>query len=94
MDLKEIRKSIDGIDYEIVKLLERRMEYALRLKRLKRSVAEPEREREVLAHVRSYSHNVIEHAFIEEVYGAIMEESKRIQEKGLRLIGFQGEHGA
>lgn len=94
MDLKEIRKSIDGIDYEVVKLLERRMEYALRLKRLKRSVAEPEREREVLAHVRSYSHNVIEHPFIEGVYGAIMEESKRIQERGLRLIGFQGEHGA
>ncbi len=94
MDLREIRMSIDATDYEIVKLLNRRMEYALRLKRLKRAVAEPGREDEVLAHVRSYSHNVVEPDFLEHLYKAIMGESKRIQEKGLRLIGFQGEHGA
>ncbi len=40
MDLKEIRRSIDATDYEIVKLLNRRIEYELRLKRLKSSVAE------------------------------------------------------
>jgi prephenate dehydratase/chorismate mutase len=94
MDLKDIRKSIDATDYEIVKLLNRRMEYALRLKRLKSSVTEPGREDEVLAHVRSYSHDVVEPEFLEQLYKAIMAESRRIQEKGLRLIGFQGEHGA
>jgi prephenate dehydratase/chorismate mutase len=94
MDLKEIRKSIDATDYEIVKLLNRRMEYALRLKRLKRAVAEPSREDEVLSHVLSYSHNVVEPDFVEQLYKAIMGESRRIQEKGLRLVGFQGEHGA
>lgn len=94
MDLKEIRKSIDATDYEIVKLLNRRMEYALRLKRLKSNVAEPNREQEVLSHVRSYSHNVVEPDFLEQLYKAIMGESRRTQEKGLRLIGFQGEHGA
>jgi prephenate dehydratase/chorismate mutase len=94
MDLKEIRKSIDATDYEIVKLLNRRMEYALRLKRLKGAVAEPGREDEVLAHVLSYSHNVVEPDFLKQLYKAIMGESRRIQEMGLRLIGFQGEHGA
>jgi prephenate dehydratase/chorismate mutase len=94
MDLKEIRKSIDAADYEIVKLLNQRMEYALRLKRLKSTVEEPSREEEVLAHVLSYSHNVVEPDFVEQLYKSIMGEAKRIQEKDLRLVGFQGEHGA
>lgn len=94
MDLKEIRKAIDATDYEIVKLLNRRMEYALRLKRLKRGVVDPDREREVFEHVRSYSHKVTEPGFTERLYTTIIEESRRIQEKELRLIGFQGEHGA
>ena len=94
MDLKEIRKSIDAIDYEIVKLLNRRLECALRLRRLKSGVVEPAREREVFEHVRSCSHNVTEPEFTERLYKTIIEESRRIQEKELRLIGFQGEHGA
>jgi prephenate dehydratase/chorismate mutase/prephenate dehydratase len=94
MDLKEIRKSIDAIDYEIVELLNRRTEQALRLKRLKNQVAEPKREQEVLEHVLSYSRNVLDPVFIEQFYRIIIEESKRIQAKELRLIGFQGEHGA
>lgn len=94
MDLSEMRKSIDATDYEIVKLLNRRMEYGLRLRRLKSNVEEPGREREVLDHVRSYSYDVVEPAFVERIYRSIIAESKRIQEKGLKLLGFQGEHGA
>lgn len=94
MDLKEIRRHIDTIDYEIIKLLNRRMEYALRLKRLKPSVVEPEREQEVLKRARSCSTNVVEPDFAEHLYRSIIEESRRIQEKELLLIGFQGEHGA
>jgi prephenate dehydratase/chorismate mutase len=94
MDLKEIRNSIDAIDYEIVKLLNRRLECALRVKRLKSGVVEPAREREVFEHVRSCSHNVTEPEFTERLYTTIIEESRRIQEKELHLIGFQGEHGA
>lgn len=94
MDLKEIRHHIDVIDYEIVKLINRRMEHALRLKRLKSSIREPDREQEVLARVRSCSTNVVEPDFAEQLYHAIIEESRRIQEKDLLLLGFQGEHGA
>jgi prephenate dehydratase/chorismate mutase/prephenate dehydratase len=94
MDLKEIRKSIDAADYEIVKLINQRMEYALRLKRLKTKVEEPGREDEVLKHVLSYSHNVVEPDFVEQLYRSIMAEAKRIQEEDVPLIGFQGEHGA
>jgi prephenate dehydratase/chorismate mutase/prephenate dehydratase len=94
MDLEEIRKSIDAIDYEIVKLLNRRLECALRVRRLKSGVVEPAREKEVFEHVRSYSHNVTEPEFTERLYTTIIGESRRIQEIELRLMGFQGEHGA
>ena len=94
MDLQEIRRHIDAIDYEIVKLLNRRMEHVLRLKRLKNTVIEPEREQEVLDRVRSCSTNVVEPDFTEQLYRAVISESRRIQEKELLLAGFQGEHGA
>jgi prephenate dehydratase/chorismate mutase/prephenate dehydratase len=64
------------------------------LRRLKSGVVEPAREREVIEHVRSCSHNVTEPEFTEQLYATIIAESRRVQEKELRLIGFQGEHGA
>ncbi len=94
MDLKEIRNIIDAIDYDIVKLLNRRLESALRLKTLKSGVVEPAREREVFEHVRKCSHNVTDPDFTERLYKMIVEESRRVQQKELRLVGFQGEHGA
>ena len=94
MDLKGIRKSIDTLDYEVVRLLNKRVEYALRLKRLKGSVAEPGREEEVIKQVRGYTRNVLGPDFMEQIYRTIMNKSKEVQEKTLRLVSFQGEHGA
>jgi prephenate dehydratase/chorismate mutase/prephenate dehydratase len=94
MELEKIRSAIDRIDYEIVKLLSRRLECVLRLKRLKGSIVEPGREQQVIEHVRGCSHTVVAPEFTERLYKAIIEESVRIQKKDLRLIGFQGEHGA
>jgi prephenate dehydratase/chorismate mutase/prephenate dehydratase len=94
MDKEKIRSAIDAIDYEVVKLLSRRMEHALRLKRLKKDVFEPEREREVIERVRSFSHHAASPDFMERLYGMIIDESRRVQGEDLRLVGFQGEHGA
>lgn len=94
MDIGGIRKKIDHIDYDIISLLNQRIELALRLKKLKRSVFEPERELRVFENVRRYSHGVMEPEFSERLYTAIVDECKRIQQNDLKLIGFQGEHGA
>ncbi len=94
MDIEEIRKKIDGVDHDIIGLLNGRMELALRLKRLKSGVCEPERERRVFENVRAYSRGIIEPEFSERLYAAIVDECRRVQHKDLRLIGFQGEHGA
>lgn len=94
MDLTEIRKQINMIDFEILKLLNRRMEYALRTKRLKSSVADPKRESEVIRYIHQHSQGLIEPEFCEMLFSKIITESKRLQIEDLQLVGFQGEHGA
>jgi chorismate mutase / prephenate dehydratase len=96
MSLDKLRNKIDGIDDQILSLLSERLELALRTKKLKPAVRDPERERSVLARLASRTNGseVLSGEFIEKLYGAILEESRRVQEKPLKLIGFQGEHGA
>ncbi len=94
MSLDDLRRKIDLIDYEIVKLLNERMEHVLRLKRLKGRIADPEREEQVVRNVRRFSGSRINPDFVERLYRAIMEESRSIQERDAMVIGFQGEHGA
>jgi hypothetical protein len=64
------------------------------LKRLKHSVREPERESKVFENVRACARGVMRPEFSESLYRVIIDESRRIQQQDLRLIGFQGEHGA
>jgi len=94
MELKELRTKIDAIDSELLKLLNNRMELALRTTKLKGEVADPERENAVIDNVKKRSHGLLKPEFTEKMYREIMAESKRLQAKGLRLAGFQGEHGA
>ena len=94
MNIGEIRKRIDHVDQEIIRALDRRMELALRLKRLKPGIREPERESKVFENIRALSRGVMRPEFSEGLYRAIMDESRRVQQLNLKLIGFQGEHGA
>jgi len=94
MNMGEIRDRIDLIDREIIDGINRRMELALRLRKLKRSVCEPERESCVLANARRYSRGVTRPQFSEGLFHTIIDECKRVQRQDLKLIGFQGEHGA
>ncbi|OPY81253.1 MAG: P-protein [Syntrophorhabdus sp. PtaU1.Bin153] len=94
MGLGDIRRRIDLIDYEIVKLLNERMEHALRLKRLKCGIFDPDREEQVMENIRRFSRNLIRPDFCEVLYRQIMSESRRIQGQDAKVVGFQGEHGA
>ncbi|VVC03926.1 Prephenate dehydratase [Candidatus Bilamarchaeum dharawalense] len=93
MELGELRKKIDLIDSEIVKLLNRRMEFALRTKKLKQQVTDASREEEVMNKVKKHR-GLIKPEFTEKVYREILGESERLQEQNPKLVGFQGEHGA
>ena len=94
MNLYEIRKKIDLIDAEILRLLNKRMELVVRTKKLKKEIADPTREEELRANIRRNSTGLIRQEFAENVFNEIISESKKIQERELRLAGFQGEHGA
>jgi len=94
MNLKEVRLKINNIDYEIIKLLNERMELSIRTKKLKSAIRDVEREKEVMDNIYRYSHSLIEKEFSKNLFLQIIAESRRLQNKELRLIGFQGEHGA
>ena len=59
MDLNDIRKRIDMIDFEILKLLNSRLEYALRTKRFKTQITDQKRESEVIEYIRKHSQGLI-----------------------------------
>lgn len=94
MELNEVRKNIDRIDSELLKLLNQRMEFALRTKKMKNDVTDENREKELLEKIKRNSNNLITQTFGEKIFKEIVAESKRLQTENQLLVGFQGEHGA
>lgn len=94
MSLKEVRKKIDLIDSNILKLLNDRMELVLMSKRFKSQVEDKEREKEVLDRIKKNLTGLIDARLIEKIYTEIIKEGKNLQQKKYELIAFQGEHGA
>ena len=94
MDLNDIRIKIDSIDAEIMTMLNRRIELAVRARRLKTETRDSGREEEVLNRVRSASRGLIEPDFSEKLFTEIMGEFRKLEDNEYYLIGFQGEHGA
>jgi prephenate dehydratase/chorismate mutase len=93
MDLSDIRKKIDMIDFEILKLLNSRMEYSLRTKKFKTGITDTRRESEVTEYIQKHSQGLIEPDFCKILFQQIISESKRLQAEEMKLIGVQGEHG-
>ncbi|MBI5227012.1 prephenate dehydratase [Candidatus Micrarchaeota archaeon] len=94
MDLKQLRNRIDGIDAQLIDLLNNRMELALQTRKLKKETTDPVREGEVLKAVGKRSQRLVDPKFSEKVFKEIITESKRLQDNTQKLAGFQGEHGA
>ncbi|HEY6951028.1 MAG TPA: prephenate dehydratase [Bacteroidota bacterium] len=94
VNLKEIRENIDSIDQQLLILLRQRMEFALRAGKHKNAIHDPSREESVFRNVTSKESPLLEQKFIRYLYEKIISESKELQHRGLKLVGFQGEHGA
>ena len=94
MNLKDIRNKIDHLDTQLVSLLQQRMEYALQAGKHKDTVRDNNREETILNNVTAHKSTFIENQFIIDLFREIMLESRQLQEKKLKLVGFQGEHGA
>jgi len=94
MEIEKVRKEIDQIDAEIIQLLNKRMETALRTKNLKEGVEDAKREEEIIKKLKETPMGLIRGEFTERIFKEIIKKSKELQKENLKVIGFQGEHGA
>jgi prephenate dehydratase/chorismate mutase len=94
--LEALRKRIDRIDYEILKLFKERTETAMRTRRHKTGTEDSGREKNLIKRVKELASQLglLDLDMVERIYLEILAASKSMQEKGYELIAFQGEHGA
>ena len=92
--LAELRAQIDDTDRKLLRLLDQRIEYALQTARLKAAITDSGREDDVMTRVRAAAYGLLSEDFVSNLYGSIIEESKRLQARRPRFGAFQGEHGA
>lgn len=92
MDLLELREQIDGIDADIVRLYEKRMEISKQVAEYKietgKKVFDKTREEEKLRKVKGLTHNDFNSHGIEELFEQIMSMSRKLQYQLL------SEHGS
>jgi chorismate mutase len=86
MTIEELRRRIDRLDEQLVELLNERAHCALEIGKLKKTlgleVYQPDREAEVLHHVRSHGQQTrspLEGDAIVRVFERIIDEARRIE---------------
>jgi chorismate mutase len=86
MTIDELRQRIDELDEQLVELLNERAHCALEIGKLKRALGleiyQPEREAEVLRHVRTHgkrTESPLEGDAIVRVFERIIDEARRIE---------------
>jgi prephenate dehydratase/chorismate mutase len=94
MELEEVRERIDRIDYEIIKLLNERIELGLRTRKLKPAVEDKEREKQVIENIEKIPLKLVRKEFSKQLFNNIIAETKQKQLENPMLVGFKGEHGA
>lgn len=95
MDLQTLREQIDGIDKQIVRLYEERMEICKNVAAHKietgKKVFDRQRETEKLNGVKAMTHNEFNSHGIEELFEQIMSMSRKLQYQMLTEHGIQGQ---
>lgn len=91
LDLQEIRKDIDEVDRELVKLFERRMELTTSVAKYKietgKKVLDPQREQEKLEKIAGLVSNEMNKHGINEIFTQIMATSRKYQYMLLESMG-------
>ena len=95
MELSELRKQIDAIDEQIVRLYEERMGISAQVAQYKiengRKVFDRVREEEKIAKIRSLTHNDFNRHGITELFEQIMSMSRKLQYQLLTKEGVLGK---
>ena len=75
----ELRKEIDQIDEEVVKLLIKRMDVSKAIGKSKEKITDKSREMTVIINALNTSEEKLDPTFLRELYELIIAESKRVQ---------------
>ncbi len=83
MEISDWRKRIDELDEQIVHLLAQRAAAAVEIGKLKQSssapIYEPQREKEVIEHVRQVNQGPLSGAQVQDVYERLMDVMRELQ---------------
>jgi len=85
MELKKFRAEIDKLDVQVLRILDKRMELALKLSKYKKDVEDKKRELEVVEHFEDFPNDFIGREFRLKILDNILQESKRLQSKQQNL---------
>ena len=91
--LDVLRRRIDALDEQIVRLLSARAECALEIGRVKKEagleIYQPSRESEVLAHVQHVNPGPLDDGAIKRLFERVIDEARRLE----RIAHGNGEDG-
>ncbi len=97
MDLLELRKELDGIDRQLIQLLEERLKVCGQVAEYKIETGKPvfdkEREQQKIASVRELSHGLFHKQAAEELFTQLMTISRRYQYQILKQHGAHADTG-
>ncbi len=89
MTLKQLRKQIDRIDLQLLRLLNRRAALALRIGRVKKDrglpVFDGKREMAVLDRLMQSNPGPLSKASVREIFGRVLRHNRQIQARRSRL---------
>ncbi len=84
-ELKNLRSSIDSVDQKIVKLLNERVHYALKISEIKNQIGLPVydevREKKVLQLIEKENTRMIPLQVIHSIFSLIIKETRELEEK-------------
>ncbi|MBN1274081.1 MAG: chorismate mutase [Candidatus Aminicenantes bacterium] len=91
MNLEDIRARINGIDRELIKLLNERMEWSIKTRIFKPAVIDKNREKGVLRNINSYltQFPCLSSHFVQTLFRMIIRESRKQQREGSHFVNFQ-----
>ena len=85
MDLSDWRGRIDEVDQELVDLINRRLEYAVEIGRIKRAegleVRDTQRELDLLQRLREYNQGPLGDSALVEVFTRIIAEARNLEQQ-------------
>jgi chorismate mutase-like protein len=83
MSIEDWRRKIDEIDKQLVELFNERSKCAIEIGKIKHAeslrVYDPEREREILRHIKEANHGPLDNESMQRLFERVIDECRRIE---------------